>query len=130
MSIRFVAVGLVCCAFSTAHAQGKLPAELGGSGVSGMGRTAPWSIVIESQEADGTLKGKMNWSGRSCNFTNLPFSGTYREGTLELSAPQTNEKCGAWTIKMKRTSASEVEFEGTATTSDSPVAASVYLKSR
>jgi hypothetical protein len=72
----------------------------------------------------------MNWSGRSCNFTNLPFAGTYRDGTLELSAPETSPKCGAWTVNMKRTAANEFVFEGTAVTSDSPVAASVILKQR
>ncbi len=119
------------CMFATAYAQDKLPVELTGVGVIASSTTVfPWSVVIESQEADGAIKGKMNWSGRACNFKNLPFSGTYREGMLKLSAPETSPACGVWTIEMKRTSASEFTFDGTATTSRAPVAASVNLKPR
>jgi len=132
MQIRFT-LALACSMYATAYAQDKLPGELVGMGLTNGGRgqvEAPWSIVISSQEPDGAIKGKMNWAGRACNFTDLPFSGTYRDGTLELTAPEINSRCGAWTIKMKRTSASEFAFEGSATTVGSQFPSTVTLKPR
>jgi len=133
MQIRCAAFALLYAVCATAFAQEKLPSELAGMGVTNGGRgltEAPWSIVIASQEPDGVIKGKMNWAGRACNFTDLPFSGTYLDGTLELTAPEINSRCGAWTIKMKRTSASEFAFEGSATTERSQFPSTVTLKPR
>ena len=130
--IHCFAGAVVFCSISAAIAQEKLPIEMAGTGTSLGNRTviAPWSIFIESQEPDGAIKGKMNWAGRSCQFKDLPFTGSYRDGALNISAPETNAKCGAWTISMKRTGTTGSAFEGSATTSDSPVPALVTLTAR
>ena len=77
----------------------KLPAQLAGTGSttpeSGKKTIAPWSISIVSQDLDGNLKGTLNWNGRSCQISAVAFTGTYRNGVLDISAPSTSRTCGA-----------------------------------
>ena len=129
MKIHSVVMGLACCILSNAYAEDRLPSDFTGSGTVSTGRTTVtrWSIVIDSQEPDGTIKGKMNWSGRVCFAKDLPFTGSYRDGTLEFSAPETDPKCGAWTAKLKRMSPNEYSFEGALSTTVGGTAA-VTLK--
>jgi hypothetical protein len=64
LSLAFLAL----CACSLCYAQDRLPSELVG-GVNQPGaKPSLWSVVVESQESDGTVAGKMNYSGRVCNF--------------------------------------------------------------
>jgi hypothetical protein len=92
-------VVLSCCVAPSAGAdEEKLPAQLAGTGSttpeSGKTTTAPWSISINSQDADGNLKGTLNWNGRTCQISAVPFTGTYRNGVLDISAPATSRTCG------------------------------------
>jgi hypothetical protein len=81
-----------------------------------------WSIQIESQETDGSVKGRFSFDGRRCRQDGLAFTGTYQDGTLQLSVPGVNAYCGPWEIKVKRTSARGYEFEGTSNESTNPSA--------
>jgi hypothetical protein len=111
--------------------QNKLPTELAGSGMySGTNRAvvSPWSIVIESQSSDGAILGKMSFGGVRCQFKDLAFTGLYKGGTLEISAPETSPTCGAWKISMSQPNAAKFEFEGTATIGEGTIR--VNLKPR
>ncbi|MGH9548487.1 MAG: hypothetical protein ACRD3W_03895 [Terriglobales bacterium] len=104
-----------------------LPKELKGTLARPPRYNVTWSIVIESHEADGTVKGKFNFEGRSCRLADLPFSGSYRGGVLQLNVPFTNSYCGPWDIKLKRTGSTGYEFEGMSTESTG-TPANAYLK--
>jgi hypothetical protein len=112
----------------------KLPAQLAGTGSmmreSGKATTAPWSISITSQDEDGNLKGTMNWSGRPCQLSSVPFTGTYRNGVLDISAPATGARCGAWTITLTKASDAQLRLEGTARIHDSERPVAVTLRPR
>jgi hypothetical protein len=134
MNFRLAVIGLACCVFSTAYAQDKLPNELTGDAM-WSGRDArhnfvvPFAMVIESQEPNGAIRGKMSWnSSGGCVVSERPFSGTYRDGALEFSAPPV-PKCGALAFKMKRTSASGFAFDGTVLLPTS-ITASVSMKQK
>ena len=109
---------LSCCVAPSAGAEEQLPTQLAGAGStmreSGKTTSAPWSISIESQDADGNLKGKMNWSGRACQLSEVPFTGTYRNGVLDISAPATGRNCGAVTITLTKSSGTRLLLEGSA----------------
>ncbi|MEP6998287.1 MAG: hypothetical protein ABI900_11590 [Betaproteobacteria bacterium] len=134
--MRFAAfaalIALCFCIAPAARAdEDKLPAQLAGTGSttldSGKTTTAPWSISITSQDADGNLKGTMNWNGRTCQVSAVPFTGTYRNGVLDISAPATSSRCGAWTITLTRSSGEALLLEGTARShgTDNPLAVSL-----
>lgn len=112
----------------------KLPAQLAGTGStvreSGKTATAPWSISIKSQDEDGNLKGTMNWSGRACQISALGFTGTYRNGVLDISAPATSRNCGAITMTLTRASGEKLVLEGTARFHGSDAPAAVTLQQR
>ena len=122
---------ITCYSWSVALAQERLPAQLAGTSLF-FGNTSiivSWSIVIESQAPDGAIAGKMNWDGRRCQFKDLAFTGMYRNGVMEITAPATSPTCGSWNIKMSRTSPTDFAFEGTATSEGNP-STSVTLKTR
>ncbi|MFI4952531.1 MAG: hypothetical protein ACHP7M_05260 [Burkholderiales bacterium] len=133
-AITAAALIALTCLPSPAGADDKLPAQLAGTGStmrqSGKITTAPWSIAIASQDQDGNLKGTMNWSGRACQLSNAPFTGTYRNGVLEISAPATSAKCGAWTITLTQSPGAQLLLEGTARTHGSDNPAAVTLRPR
>jgi len=89
-----------------------------------------WSIAIESQEPDGTVKGKFTFEGVRCRFADLAFTGTYREGVLLLSVPATSPDCGPWGAKLNKSGASGNEFEGTATIDPSGSPLSAFLQAK
>ena len=126
---------LSCCVASSAGAdEEKLPAQLAGTGSttpgSGKATTAPWSISIVSQDADGNLKGTLNWNGRSCQISAVAFTGTYRNGVLDISAPSTGRTCGAITMTLTKSTTTELVLEGTARFHGSDTPAAVTLRPR
>ena len=134
MKIRLAVIVVAFCLFSSAYAQDKLPNELTGSASWSRqdGRkqfVVPFDFAIESQESDGAIKGKMTTSlPGGCVVTDRPFSGMYRDGALELSAPRL-PNCGPLKFTMNRTSASEFVFEGTLRLPNSQ-SASVIVKQK
>jgi hypothetical protein len=138
-SMKFAALtvlfALSCCVAPSAGAdEEKLPPQMAGSGstmrASGKATTAPWSISIESQDLDGNLKGTLNWSGRACQISALRFTGTYRNGVLDISAPATSRNCGAITMTLTRAGGANLMLEGTARFhgSDTPTAVSLHQR--
>jgi hypothetical protein len=126
---------LSCCVAPSAGAdEEKLPTQLAGMGSttpeSGKKTTAPWSISINSQDVDGNLKGTLNWNGRTCQISAVPFTGTYRNDVLDISAPATSRTCGAITMTLTKSSASELLLEGTARFHGSDATAAVTLRPR
>jgi hypothetical protein len=126
---------LSCCVAPSAGAdEEKLPTQLAGIGSttpeSGKKTTAPWSISINSQDADGNLKGTLNWNGRTCQISAVPFTGTYRDGVLDISAPATGRTCGAITMMLTKSSGTELVLEGTARFHGSETPAAVNLRPR
>jgi len=126
---------LSCCVASSAGAdEEKLPAQLAGTGSttpgSGKTTTAPWSISIASQDADGNLKGTLNWNGRSCQISAVAFTGTYRNGVLDISAPATSRTCGAITMMLTKSSGADLLLEGSARFHGSDTPAAVTLRPR
>ena len=113
---RWVVLAFACCQLSIAFAQEKLPKEMVGTGVASAmrGGQLEWSITIDSQEPDGTLKGKLSWGGRACRLVDRPFTGTYRDGVLEISADSQQSTCGILKASLKRASTAEATFEGSA----------------
>ena len=134
MNIRLAVIGVACCLFSTAYAQDKLPNEM--TGHASWNRpdgqkqfVVPFDFVIASQEPDGAIRGKMTTDlPGGCHVTDRPFSGMYRDGALDLSAPP-RPNCGPLKFTMKRTSASEFVFEGTLILPNSQ-SASVIVKQK
>ena len=112
----------------------KLPTQLAGNGsttpATGKTTTAPWSISIVSQDVDGTLKGTLNWNGRSCQISAVAFTGTYRNGVLDISAPATSRTCGAITMTLTKSSGDQLVLEGTARFHGSDTPAAVTLRPR
>ncbi|HEV7412505.1 MAG TPA: hypothetical protein VGP14_02505 [Casimicrobiaceae bacterium] len=126
---------LICCVAPSAGAdEEKLPAQLAGIGSTtpepGKKTTAPWSISISSQDADGNLKGTLNWNGRTCQISAVPFTGTYRNGVLDISAPATSRTCGAITMMLTKASGTELVLEGTGRFHGSETPAAVNLRPR
>ena len=126
---------LSCCfALSAGADEEKLPTQLAGTGsttpASGKTTTAPWSISLVSQDADGNLKGTLNWNGRSCQISAVAFTGTYRNGVLDISAPSTGRTCGAITMTLTKSSSSELVLEGTARFHGADAPAAVTLRPR
>jgi hypothetical protein len=111
-------------------ADNMLPKELKGTitRMSGRAVVVNWSITIESQAPDGTIKGRFSFEGSSCRFEGLALTGTYRDGALTLNVPAASSNCGPWEVKLKRTAASSVEFEGTAITGTTSAPANAFLK--
>ena len=112
----------------------KLPTQLAGNGsttpATGKTTTAPWSISIVSQDVDGNLKGTLNWNGRSCQISAVAFTGTYRNGVLDISAPATSRTCGAITMTLTKSSGDQLVLEGTARFHGSDTPAAVTLRPR
>ena len=135
--MRFAAatvIALTLCLVPPVSSEDKLPAQLAGTGATtdqgGKTTKAPWSLAIASQDEEGNLKGTMNWSGRACQLSGVAFAGTYRNGVLEIQAPATSSKCGAWTITLTESPGSQLLFEGTARTHGSDEVALVTLRPR
>jgi hypothetical protein len=133
LTLSFV---ISCCVASAAGAdeEERLPTQMAGNGStvlpSGKTAAAPWSISIESQDVDGNLKGTMNWSGRSCQISAVRFTGTYRNGVLDISAPATSRSCGAVTMTLTRSSGGALKLEGTARFHGADAPAAVTLHAR
>jgi hypothetical protein len=126
---------LGCCVVQLAGAdEEKLPTQMAGTGSttpeSGKTTTAPWSISISSQDADGNLKGTLNWNGRSCQISAVHFTGTYRNGVLDISAPATSRTCGAITMMLTKSSGDALVLEGTARFHGADAPAAVNLRPR
>jgi hypothetical protein len=126
---------LSCCVAPSAGAdEDKLPTQLAGTGAttgeSGKTTAAPWSISINSQDADGDLKGTLNWAGRTCQISAVPFTGTYRNGVLDISAPSTSRSCGAITMTLTKASGTALLLEGTARFHGSDAPVTVNLRPR
>ena len=126
---------LSCCVAPSAGAdEEKLPTQLAGTGSttqeSGKKTVAPWSISIVSQDADGNLKGTLNWNGRSCQISAVAFTGTYRNGVLDISAPATSRTCGAITMTLTKASVGDLLLEGTARFHGADTPAAVTLRPR
>jgi hypothetical protein len=129
-----VLIVLSCVVPSASADEDKLPMQMAGTGSttrdSGKATTAPWSISITSQDADGNLKGTMNWSGRACQISAVPFTGTYRNGVLDISAPATSRSCGAITMMLTKSTGEQLMLEGTARFHGSDKPATVTLRQR
>src|SRR5450755_1650877 len=98
---------------SAAGADDMLPKELKGNISRPAGNyNVSWSILVESQDPSGDVKGKFNFQGRSCRLDGLAFTGTYQDGTLQLTVPAASASCGPWDIKLKRVGASGYDFNG------------------
>ena len=118
LSIRSFIVAFAWCLCSTAFAQEMLPKEMVGTGTAPnmRGGSVVWSITIDSQEPDGSLKGKLSWPGTACSLVNRPFTGTYRDGTLQITADSHESRCGLLKVSLKRGGTAEPTFEGRVTT--------------
>jgi len=127
---------ILSCAFASSAGadEDRLPTQLAGTGsiISDAGKTTPtpWSISIQSQDEDGNLKGTVNWSGRTCQLSAVRFTGTYRNGVLDISAPETGPRCGALTITLTKSAIGELLLEGTARFHGSPNPVAVTLHRR
>ena len=126
---------LSCCVAPSAGAdEEKLPTQLAGTGSStpesGKKTTAPWSISINSQDVDGNLKGTLNWNGRTCQISAVPFTGTYRNGVLDISAPATSRTCGAITMMLTKASGDALMLEGSARFHGSENSVAITLRPR
>jgi hypothetical protein len=126
---------LSCCVAPSAGAdEEKLPTQLAGTGSttpeSGKKTIAPWSISINSQDLDGNLKGTLNWNGRTCQISAVPFTGTYRNGVLDISAPATSRTCGAITMMLTKSSGDALMLEGSARFHGSENSVAVTLRPR
>src|SRR5690349_23695980 len=126
---------LSCCVAPSAGAdEEKLPTQLAGTGSttpeSGKRTTAPWSISIVSQDADGNLKGTLNWNGRTCQISAVAFTGTYRNGVLDISAPATNRTGGAITRTLIKSSGGDLVLEGSARFDGADAPSAVTLRPR
>jgi hypothetical protein len=97
-----------------AMAEDLLPKQLSGNISRPPRYVVSWSITVDSQQANGAINGKFTFEGRSCPFTDLAFTGSYRDGILKLSVPAANPDCGPWDLTLKRNTASGFEFDGTA----------------
>jgi len=79
-----------------------------------------WSVVIDKQNPDGSIAGKMTWvGGRTCEASNDPITGRYDgiqltiRGTLRNKFP--NAGCGRVRFVLKKTgSGFEGEIPGSA----------------
>ncbi len=129
-----VLIVLSCVVPSASADEDKLPMQMAGTGSttrdSGKATTAPWSISITTQDTDGNLKGTMNWSGRACQISAVPFTGTYRNGVLDISAPATSRSCGAITMMLTKSTGEQLMLEGTARFHGSDKPATVTLRQR
>jgi len=115
-----VTVVLFAGAAAGAAAQDKLPAKMSGT-YSGTtpGRGAPfggnWSVVIDKQEADGSVAGKATWEGRQCTMDGEPFTGRFDGTELTIVAQfrdkMPNAQCPKARLVLKKGSGNE--FEGT-----------------
>lgn len=45
-----------------------------------------WSVVVDKQNADGSIEGKMTFSGRFCAMDNAPMTGKYDGNELTMKA--------------------------------------------
>jgi hypothetical protein len=104
-----------------AAAQDKLPTKLSGKWNGTLpGKGTPfggnWSVVIDSQEPDGSITGKVNWMGAPyCTMDNEPFTGKF-DGTQLTIVTQfrdkvANAQCGKAHMILKKKAAG-YEFEG------------------
>jgi len=136
--MRFAAltalIVLGCVAQSAVADEDSLPRQLAGTGStmreSGKPTVAPWSISIVSQDADGNLKGTLNWSGRACQISAVGFTGTYRNGVLDINAPATSRTCGAITMTLTKSTGDELLLQGTARFHGSDAPTAVNLRAR
>ena len=114
LSVRSFIVAFAWCLCSTAFAQEKLPKEMVGTATAAnmRGGSLVWSITIDSQEPDGSLKGKLSWRGTACSLIARPFTGTYHDGTLEITADSHESRCGLLKMSLKRGGTAEPTFEG------------------
>ena len=113
---------------SAAGADDMLPKELKGNISRPAGNyNVSWSILVESQDPNGDVKGRFNFQGRSCRLEGLVFTGTYRDGALQLNVPAASASCGPWDIRLTRAGASGYEFNGLSTEATNPPA-NAYLK--
>ena len=108
------AIAILCFA-AAGRAQDKLPAEMVGSATltRKVSIIASWSVSIVSQKPSGETEGKMSLDGRACQFKDVPFTGNYRNGALDISVPQTSAHCEAMVISMQRSGLQGIAFEGT-----------------
>jgi hypothetical protein len=133
LAVLTALIVLSCCVVPFAGAdEDKLPTQLAGTGSTmseaGKAVTAPWSISVSSQDAEGNLKGTLNWNGRTCQISAVPFTGTYRNGVLDISAPAASRACGAITMTLTKSSGSALMLEGFARFhgSDNPTAVTLH----
>ena len=73
-----------------------------------------WSVVIDKQNPDGSIAGKMTWSGsRLCDANNEPITGRYEGTQLTIRATLrdkfANAGCGRVTFVLKKNG---TDFEG------------------
>ena len=73
-----------------------------------------WSVVIDKQNPDGSIAGKMTWSGsRLCDASNEPITGRYEGTQLTIRATLrdkfANAGCGRVTFVLKKNG---TDFEG------------------
>ena len=118
LSIRLFIVAFAWCLCSTAFAQEKLPKEMVGTATAAnmRGGSLVWSITIDSQQPDGSLKGKLSWRGTACSLIDRPFTGTYHDGTLVLTVDSHESRCGLLKMSLKRGGTAEPTFEGSGAT--------------
>lgn len=131
-NIRWFIVALAYCLCTTAFGQEKLPKEMVGTATSQTlrGGSLDWSITIDSQDPDGTLKGKLSWGGNFCNVVDRPFTGTYRDGALEITSDSDQARCGIIKVSLKRGSTPEPTFEGSASSDKTRGSTTATLKPR
>ena len=107
-------------------AQDKLPQAMSGewSGVfrpNQVGQSTgggTWSVVIDKQNADGTIEGKATWAGaRYCTMDNEHFTGRFDGTPLTIVAQFRNKipngGCDLKATMVLKKTGSGKEFEGT-----------------
>ncbi len=116
-AIRIVLVSLSLGLAASGVAQTELPKSMTGSWSGVTDRNVPLngtlSVVIDKQNADGSIEGKMNASGNVCGMKDEPLTGRFDGSVLTLQAtwrPMVPQAvCGRASFVLKKTGAG---FEG------------------
>jgi hypothetical protein len=115
-----IAIIVLAVSPSVPLAQDKLPAKMSGTyNGTTPGRGTPfggnWSVVIDKQEADGSVTGRATWEGRQCVMDGEPFTGRLEGTELTIIAQfrdkMPNAQCPKARLVLKKGSGND--FEGT-----------------
>jgi len=74
-----------------------------------------WSVVVDKQDPDGSIEGKMTFSGRFCAMDNAPMTGKFDGSELTMKAAfkdqMPNAGCREGNFMLRKVAGNK--FEGT-----------------